>query len=149
MERAGVLTGEERQRLPVDHIYHMVESELGQRMQAAEDRGQLYREQQFVAGIPMNEIHPDTQETDLELIQGVIDVYFEENGELVLLDYKTDAVSAGHGEEELIKRYYAQLEYYRRILEQLTGKHVKETYIYSFSLEQTIRIPENLFGKQA
>lgn len=149
MERAGVLTGEERQRLPVDHIYHMVESELGQRMQAAEDRGQLYREQQFVAGIPMNEIHPDTQETDLELIQGVIDVYFEEDGELVLLDYKTDAVSAGHGEEELIKRYYAQLEYYRRILEQLTGKHVKETYIYSFSLEQTIRIPENLFGKQA
>lgn len=149
MERAGVLTGEERQRLPVDHIYHMVESELGRRMQAAEDRGQLYREQQFVAGIPMNEIHPDTQETDLELIQGVIDVYFEEDGELVLLDYKTDAVSAGHGEEELIKRYYAQLEYYRRILEQLTGKHVKETYIYSFSLEQTIRIPENLFGKQA
>ena len=149
MEQAGVLTGEERQRLPVDHIYHMVESELGQRMQAAEDRGQLYREQQFVAGIPMNEIHPDTQETDLELIQGVIDVYFEEDGELVLLDYKTDAVSAGHGEEELIKRYYAQLEYYRRILEQLTGKHVKETYIYSFSLEQTIRIPENLFGKQA
>ena len=149
MERAGVLTGEERQRLPFDHIYHMVESELGQRMQAAEDRGQLYREQQFVAGIPMNEIHPDTQETDLELIQGVIDVYFEEDGELVLLDYKTDAVSAGHGEEELIKRYYAQLEYYRRILEQLTGKHVKETYIYSFSLEQTIRIPENLFGKQA
>lgn len=149
MERAGVMTGEERQRLPVEHIYHMVESELGRRMQAAEDRGQLYRERQFVAGIPMNEIHPDTQETDLELIQGVIDAYFEEDGELVLLDYKTDAVSAEHGEEELIKRYYAQLEYYRRILEQLTGKNVKETYIYSFSLEQTIRIPENLFGKQA
>ena len=149
MEQAGILTGAERKRIPVAHIYRMVSSELGQRMQAAEGRGQLYREQQFVAGIPMNEIHPDTQETDLELIQGVIDAYFEEDGELVLLDYKTDAVSAEHGEEELINRYYTQLKYYRRTLEQLTGKNIKETYIYSFSLERTIRIPENLFGKQA
>ena len=52
------------------------------------------------------------------LIQGIIDVYFEEDGELVVADYKTDAVTQA---EELVNRYRVQLDYYARALEQLTG----------------------------
>ena len=70
--------------------------------------------------------------------------YREEDGELVLLDYKTDTVSEEQGAEELIKRYHAQLEYYKQTLEQLTGKCVKETYIYSFYLNQVIPMPFDL-----
>lgn len=147
MQETGILTKEEYAQIPAAHIFHMLQSELGKRMRRAEIQGRLYKERQFVIGIPMNQIYPDTDETDLELIQGIIDAYFEENGQLVLMDYKTDAVSPQNGAEELIRRYRTQLDYYKRTLEQLTGQRVKETYIYSFSLEETILIPENLFGK--
>ena len=76
-------------------------------------------------------------ELETILVQGIIDVYFEEDGELVVLDYKTDRVSH---ESELSERYHAQLDYYAKALEQLTGKKVKEKLIYSFSLQRTIEV---------
>lgn len=140
MQADGIITEEERKTIPTRKIYNMLDSELGRRMRKAQTRGQLYKEQQFVIGMPMYEVYSDTKEHDLELIQGIIDAYFEEDGELVLMDYKTDKVSKEYGKEELVKKYYAQLEYYKKTLEQLTGTHVKETYIYSFSLDAVIRV---------
>ena len=67
----------------------------------------------------------------------MIDAYFEEDGELVLLDYKTDSKV---DEEELIKRYRAQIKYYRAALEKLEGKPVKEAYLYSFFLKKNVRL---------
>ena len=66
-------------------------------------------------------------------------MYFEEDGELVVLDYKTDKVFCA---EELVSRYHAQLEYYAQALERLTGKKVKEKIIYSFTLAQEIEVGE-------
>ena len=60
---------------------------------------------------------------DRILVQGIIDVCFEENGELVVLDYKTDRVRKA---EELREKYHAQLDYYAEALEQLLKKPVKE-----------------------
>ncbi|MCI9329969.1 MAG: hypothetical protein HFH22_09275, partial [Ruminococcus sp.] len=71
------------------------------------------------------------------LIQGIIDVYFEEDGELVVLDYKTDKVKRA---EELKEKYHAQLEYYAEALELLLGKKVKEKLIYSFTLGEEIQV---------
>ena len=71
------------------------------------------------------------------LIQGVIDAYFEEEGELVVLDYKTDRVDSA---EELVRRYAAQLEHYAHALEKLTHKKVKEKLIYSFALDKVIAL---------
>lgn len=136
-----IITEDEFTYIPVDKIYGMIHSGLGQRMKEAEQREMLYREKQFVIGIPMNRIYRDAEETDLELVQGIIDAYFEEDGELVLLDYKTDTVSKKNGQEELIQKYHTQLEYYKYTLEQLTGKTVKEAYIYSFCLDSVILMP--------
>ena len=69
------------------------------------------------------------------LIQGIIDVWLEEEGGMVLIDYKTDHVSDG---EILVKRYKVQLDYYQRALEQMTGKRVKERIIYSLALQKEI-----------
>ena len=55
----------------------------------------------------------------------------------VLVDYKTDYVKIA---EELIVKYHTQLETYASALEKITGKHVKETYIYSFKLKQEIQL---------
>lgn len=81
----------------------------------------------------------DYDSDDLVLIQGIIDVYFEEEDGIVLVDYKTDAVGE-FGEEELIRRYQEQIRYYERALNQLLDKTVKEKIIYSFSLGKEIRI---------
>ena len=71
-------------------------------------------------------------ETETVLIQGIIDVFFEEEGGLVLLDYKTDAVSSM---EELWNRYETQLDYYQEAVQKLSGKPVRERMLYSFHLE--------------
>lgn len=72
---------------------------------------------------------------ELVLIQGIIDVWLEEEDGMVLIDYKTDHVSDG---EILVKRYKVQLDYYQRALEQMTGKRVKERIIYSLALQKEI-----------
>lgn len=141
LKETGVLTESDLEQVSAQMIYNMMNSQLGVRMAQAEVRGELYREQQFVIGIPMNQVYPEVEETDLELVQGIIDAYFEEDGELVLMDYKTDRVSQKNGAEELIQKYRTQLQYYKRTLEQLTGKTVKEVYLYSFCLEEAIRLP--------
>ena len=97
----------------------------------------LKKEQPFVLGVDAHEIYPDEATEETILVQGIIDVYFEEDGELVVLDYKTDKVKTAR---ELQEKYHAQLDYYAQALEQLLGKKVKEKIIYSFTLEQEIQV---------
>ena len=80
----------------------------------------------------------EEEEGELVLVQGIIDVYFEEEDGLVVLDYKTDRVRESR---ELVERYHGQLDYYARALEQATGKTVKEKIIYSFTLGEEIHLP--------
>ena len=64
-------------------------------------------------------------------MQGIIDAYFEEDGDLILVDYKTDRV---RDLTELAAKYKIQLIYYKEALERLLHKTVREMYIYSFCL---------------
>jgi ATP-dependent helicase/nuclease subunit A len=88
-------------------------------------------------GVKANTVKEEFPEDEEVLVQGVIDVYFEEEDGLVLMDYKTDRVSEA---EELVKRYHTQLEYYAQALERLTHKKVKEKLIYSFALHKVIAV---------
>ncbi|MFR0986756.1 MAG: hypothetical protein ACLSFZ_09735 [Frisingicoccus sp.] len=73
------------------------------------------------------------------LIQGVIDVYFEEDDGVVLLDYKTDRIPKGEaGDKILIKRYKTQLDYYQKAIEQISGKKVKDRILYSVIMNREI-----------
>lgn len=118
-------------------ILRFLNSDSGRRMQAAAKRKQLSKEQPFVLGIDAKEIYPDIKGDERILVQGIIDVYFEEDGELVVLDYKTDNVRSA---KELRDRYHAQLDYYAQALEQLLQEKVKEKIIYSFTLGEEIII---------
>ncbi|MCQ2521097.1 MAG: helicase-exonuclease AddAB subunit AddA [Lachnospiraceae bacterium] len=120
-----------------DRAIRFYESAFARRMAEADKKGKLYKEKPFFMGLPANEVETDFPADEWITVQGVIDVYFEEEDGLVLMDYKTDAVSTG---EELVKRYKTQLYYYQRALEQATGKKVKERVIYSFALGQTINV---------
>lgn len=114
---------------PAD-LLRFFQSELGMRMVKAQAAGTLRREKQFVFGIPAREMG-DWDSDELVLIQGIIDAFFEEDGGLVLVDYKTDYAETP---ELLIKRYQTQLDYYERALGQMLQMKVKERVIYSYRL---------------
>ena len=65
------------------------------------------------------------------MLQGIIDLYFEEEDGLVLVDYKTDSVS---DISKLIENYSLQLALYKAALEKIENKKVKRTVIYSLAL---------------
>ena len=68
-------------------------------------------EQPFVIGIPAKDLFEDESKgEDNILIQGIIDLFFEEDDGIVLVDYKTDRVTKKDGEALLIERYSKQLE---------------------------------------
>ena len=106
-------------------------TDLAERMCKAQREGRLYREQPFVIGIPADRLGEEFPGEETVLIQGIIDVFFEEENGLVLLDYKTDSVDSM---KELWNRYETQLDYYQEALQKLTGKPVKERILYSFRL---------------
>ncbi|MNE22466.1 ATP-dependent helicase/nuclease subunit A [compost metagenome] len=67
------------------------------------------------------------------LIQGVIDCLFRENGRLILVDYKTDAVLEHTGGlDGLREKYRFQLELYSKALQDITGEPVSEIWLYFF-----------------
>ena len=124
-------------QLPAAGIMAFLHSSLAGRMAAAFLRGELQREQPFVLGIEADRVNPEFPKDEIVLVQGIIDAYFEEEGELVLVDYKTDAVEK---ESDLAERYKVQLDLYERALTQITGKKVKEKLIYSVSRRKTIEL---------
>ena len=125
-----------------DKVFAFVDSALGRRMRKAARSGCLYKEKQFVIGVPAEKITgkptEGTEKTQI-VVQGIIDAYFREGDTLILLDYKTDHLKEGQ-EEVLVERYKTQLLYYKDTLEQLTGLPVSETYLYSFALNKEIRM---------
>lgn len=148
-DRAGILAQMEAERkegrlseefydaIRVGRIEVFLKSDLCKRMRIADEKGLLYRESPFVYGISAEHLNRKFPKEETVLIQGIVDVYFEEEGELVVADYKTDVVKE---EKELIERYQVQLDYYAEALEKLTGKSVKEKIIYSFYLGREISL---------
>lgn len=118
-------------------ILFFLNTRTGERMKRSAGKRLLWKEQPFVLGVDAKEIYDGEQERELILVQGIIDAYFEEEGELVVLDYKTDQI---YDENELAEKYHAQLDYYARALEQMSGKKVKEKIIYSFTMRKEISI---------
>ena len=119
------------------------ESELADRMRIAAGNNCLFLEQPFVMSLPAERIwvdaDPDTfDESEEVLTQGIIDVFWAEADGIVLLDYKTDRVTQA---DELVSRYKVQLDLYREALNRrFPDLKVKETWIYSFWLNEAIRL---------
>ncbi|MBO4864292.1 MAG: helicase-exonuclease AddAB subunit AddA [Eubacterium sp.] len=123
---------EEEEKVLVDtsmliRFYSEDEDSLFVRMKRAYLAGKLYREQQFIAGLNLDELKSPE---DYTVIQGIIDAFFYEGDDehIILVDYKTDNVKTG---DELIGRYAAQMYLYATTLEKLTGHRVVDVILYS------------------
>ncbi len=132
----GQLTEEMRQLLRKDKLMLFYQSKLALRMKEAAKRKELYVEKPFVMGRTADEIEGDGSDA-LILVQGIVDAFFIEKEEIVLLDYKTDAV---HTSSDLVRRYQRQLELYEEAIRDNLGRKIKEKIIYSFHLNREILI---------
>ncbi|MGV8147125.1 MAG: helicase-exonuclease AddAB subunit AddA [Alkaliphilus sp.] len=132
-----LLTKEEINIVDTEMLLNFLESDLGSRMKKAE---KVYREIPFNIVKKAGEIISGAKNCNDELlIQGVIDCYFEETGELVLIDYKTDYVGKGQ-EEKIVENYKMQIDFYAEVLERITKKKVKEKYLYLLSVNRAVRM---------
>lgn len=98
------------------------------------------REMRFLTEVPAREIRTSLDkrfEEENIIIQGAVDVCFEEDGEIVVLDFKTDHTDRP---ESLVEAYGEQLSIYALACEKIFGKPVKEKIIYSFVLSRAISL---------
>lgn len=115
-----------------EHISGFFRSDLGRKMLNAD---KVYRERPFEIMIGANEYDSsleDFYKDEGVILQGVIDCFFEKDGRLTLLDYKTDKVLGEDGTEKLKEKYRIQLELYSRAIEKILGKKTHEKYLYLF-----------------
>ena len=125
-------------------------SDLYKEMQSSKEMNREYR---FNIKFPASDFTNENKEAykgEFIFVQGVIDCYFyDQNGDITLVDYKTDFVPAeilGDTTAEdkfFTERHKKQLKYYRLALMHLTGKEVKRTVIYSFSLGRCVEMHLN------
>ncbi len=137
MVRQELLSDQEARQVDVNRVGKFFSSELGQRVLRAD---KIYRE------VPFNLVRRACEVTaaweqcqDELLIQGVIDLYFWEDGEMVLLDYKTDRITPAN-RDELIDKYRTQLELYKTALEDIQGQRVKDSYLYLFDCDEEVKL---------
>lgn len=133
----GFLSEDEGKAVNIGAAKRFFMSPLAERIFASDN---VMREKKFAALFPAKFFYPElTGEAAEEkiVVQGIADCVFVEDGELVIVDYKTDT---GVDAEALLDRYSAQLEIYREALSQALGMPVKETLLYSFFMNLTVKV---------
>lgn len=134
----GRLPESYRQVLREHQLVRFFRDPIAWRMWRAAAAGTLYREQPFVYGISAARLKSQFPAEEKVLIQGIIDAFFVEDGQIVVVDYKTDRVETG---QELWNRYAEQLKYYEEALGKLMQLPVKEKILYSSRLGGCVTEP--------
>lgn len=133
----GFLSEDEGKAVNVSAAKRFFMSSLAERIFASDN---VMREKKFAALFPAKFFYPELMGEAAEekiVVQGIADCVFVEDGKLVIVDYKTDT---GVDAEALLDRYSAQLGIYREALSQALGMPVKETLLYSFFMNSTVKV---------
>ncbi len=126
------LTAAEAEAIEPARIAEFFSEELGRRML---ESSQIMREYPFFAKVSGEEIgEPDLAEF---MLQGRVDLFFVENGEIIVVDYKSDNP---HNLEKERENYAKQVKIYSAVLPKLTGMSVKEIYLYPFMTGKALKI---------
>ena len=139
-----LISEEEYKIINIKKILGFFNSELGKKMLESYFKGnKVYKELPFYTEISATEtdktLSNKVKDENIR-IQGVIDCFFyDDDNKVILLDYKTDYVEEGN-EEEIVNKYRIQLKYYKEALEKITKVEVKECYLYLFYLGKDILV---------
>ena len=144
--KKSIITEKQSTAINPYKIYKFFKSNIGQRML---NSNFVKREQAIYAQIKLKDVYIYEDLIDDEnskfyddesiMLRGIIDAYFEEDEKIVIVDYKTDFVT-DENKEEVINRYKKQLDLYADVIKNLTGKEVKEKYIYLFGIDEGVSI---------
>ena len=129
------LTDEQAEAVDVHALMRFLQSPLAARIRASE---RVEREYRFSLLRPVREF-ADVDSDDEVLLQGVVDCFFEEDGALVVVDFKTDRVTRAEMSARA-ERYRPQLEAYSMALSRVTGKTVRERVLYFLSVGEALRL---------
>lgn len=136
LEFKNIISEKEAEAINISQLFKYTKSELWKELGEAKE---IYKEQPFYLNIKASDIM-DVKAEDFILVQGIIDLYYiNKDNELILVDYKTDYLKEGE-EKSLVIKYKKQLELYKRALETSLGRDVVKTYIYSTVLNKNINI---------
>lgn len=138
----GILEEKMRQVIRPQKLWRFVSSDIGTRMKQAARLGRLYREQPFVYAMPAIELDEQWKSEEPVLIQGIVDAFFEEDGAIVLVDYKTDYVPED-GSRILRQRYGAQMKYYKQALQDMLQMPVKACILYSVYMDTEVHLTDD------
>ena len=119
-----VFTPEEAAWIRPEIISRFFVSEIGRRMLASPE---VHREWDFNLYVAERGM----------IVQGMIDCAFREEDGWILLDYKTDHIE---DETAFVEEYRPQLEWYAVALRELTGKPVKESWLYALSVDKAYKL---------
>ena len=137
LESRGIITNLEAKSVDSNKILDFTKSNIWKDLKNAKE---VYKEKPFYISIPASEIYETEDFQDNILVQGIIDLYYiDKDDNLVLLDYKTDFVEPGK-EADLINKYKRQLELYKSALESALNRKVDKIYIYSVYLGKELKI---------
>lgn len=138
----GFVNQKQNDAVSDEFVESFLSSKIYQKIKES-DKEKVWREKQIlvkindILKIKDIDIMSNYKNTDT-MLKGVIDLYFEDkDNNIILLDYKTDNLKK---EEDFKSRYAQQVDIYSAALECITGKKVKEIYLYSFVLKKEIKI---------
>lgn len=137
----GVLQKRQREAVRDEELLAFYQSPLGRRLKRA---AEVYREFDFYLTVPARAVMPDTafsagDEDESVLLQGIADCFFVEDGGIILLDYKTDRVTAQEA-PAAAERYRMQLSYYAEGISAVMNLPVREAYVCFLSCGSAVRI---------
>ena len=136
---SNYLTSEQVRNVDARKIMHFFNSGIGKRLLRAQN---VKREFKFTLLTDAGQFYPGEAGSGCEdsiLIQGVVDCFFEEDGELIVIDFKTDYVTV-ETQNEKAASYFPQIAAYSAALERITQKHVKECAVYFFATGEAVAL---------
>ncbi len=137
MIQKRILTEKEAEIVDVNILMDFFKSDIGVRMRTS---NMVKREVPFVIKKNANEIIKTIHSNDIILVQGIIDCYFYENDEVVIIDYKTDEIKDELALRSVTEEYSPQILSYKEAVEKITDKRVKACYLYLFDVAKVLRI---------
>lgn len=133
LEKHGFITPEQAKAVDPAAVYGFFVSPIGRRVLTAES---VRREFKFSLMCPAEEFY-DNAEGEKLLLQGVVDCCIEEQGEITIIDYKTDYVNKNTIQARA-DYYRGQLRAYAAAMQRITGMPVRETVLYFLSCGDTV-----------
>ena len=133
-----ILTEEQAEAVDKAMLERFFASETGERIINAD---RVLREFKFSLLVPAGELLGGDGRDEI-LLQGVVDCCIEEQGELTVIDYKTDRVSASEAPGRA-EAYAPQINAYALAMEKITGKPVRECILWFFSAERAVLCGKN------